>query len=107
MSGAAIPVGAQPGLFVLAAPGGGAFSPAGLALLLAASAGLVRWPARRDARNQAALTQGLAGGSALAATCADPLSGAWRSAGSPGWRRWPLPPRTARLDWDGQRKNGF
>lgn len=36
---------------------------------------------RRDAhnqaaRNQAALTQGLAGGSALAATCADPLSGA-------------------------------
>lgn len=31
---------------------------------------------RRDVRNQAALTQGLAGGSALAATCADPLSGA-------------------------------
>ncbi|WP_323990478.1 hypothetical protein [Nguyenibacter sp. L1] len=31
---------------------------------------------RRDAHNQAALTQGLAGGSALAATCADPLSGA-------------------------------
>lgn len=48
LSGAAIPVGAQPGLFALAAPGGGgAFNPAGLALLLAAAAGLVRLLARR------------------------------------------------------------